>query len=1021
VPDPQSATVKRSNTAAEALDEFRVKWIGERTGAAERRQVTVLCTGISLPPASGRDSDPEALADELVRFRGVFEATVARYGGFADPRLGRQMMAYWGFPRSEPDPGRLAVLAALDLAAANGPSVQVRSAVDAGVAVTGPLGSAPEATVVGGAQANAELLQAAAAPGAVLVSDKVREITLPHFEYVPAAERAGCWHVKKVRRERRRVLAPKAPPMVGQDAALERIARAWTRVLEGDGQYLVITGEAGIGKSRALTELGRRAMESGGECIELSCLPELRTAPLHSLRLTLRELLGDRSSELSASVAALDPAARNLVEVFAGLAGGVAAPGRRPAHIDNPARLFAALHDLFAGWAERRPLLLACEDLHWADEGTLEFVDSLARRRHELGRVCIACTWRSSEPPPLQALPGRLTLELQRLSRPAIVTLLSGTRQGTGLSPDAVRQIAERSEGIPLFALELARLHADNRARTTADVVLEPGSLNSILCARLDSLGALKPLAQAAAVLGGEFEAKHLSVMLDIESAKLAPALDALVELGFLTQRNRKTRGRAYRFAHTLLRDAAYASLLKSRRRQLHRRAAEAVIEEPAIAEQRPEIVAGHFSEGGDPERAFLWWRKAGEAAARISAARAAAGHFRRALALGHDGSPAAGQKDRADVLRTLAMQLAALKGNGDPEVVSALQQSLALTPPDHEARFDALWALHACHLVRGEIDRALAIGESLMSQARRDAPDHRRMRVHRVQGLAKLLAGRLPEAFSHYRLSLDLYDEERHGPLRFHHASDQGAIGYAQLAWGEAIADDRMRSIAHARAALALAARLQHPHTSAHVACVLAARAQALGDRRSASALAFAGRSLGERYEFPYWVSWGELILGWAEGHSNPAAALDRIENAIEAYQRTGARQALPYGLLLLAETAIVAEKCQQALQAALHGWHLAHHHGLALYGAELLRVQALARRRLAEPEEGVRALLREAANLARDQGAHLFQARAAAMVPGGISDNPRTAQKSHSCCHELGMMLAQAMENTPDNRNEI
>jgi hypothetical protein len=509
--------------------------------------------------------------------------------------------------------------------------------------------------------------------------------------------------------------------------------------------------------------------------------------------------------------------------------------------------------------------------------------------------------------------------------------------------------------------------------------------------------------------------------MLDMESAKLAPLLDTLVELGFLTQRNRKTRGRAYRFAHTLLRDAAYASLLKSRRGQLHRLAAEAVIEEPAIAEQRPEIVAGHFTEGGDPERAFHWWQKAGEAAARISAARAAAGHFRRALALGHDGSPAGGHKDRADVLRMLAVQLAALKGNGDPEVVSALQQSIALSPPDHEARFDALWALHACHLVRGEIDRALAIGDSLMSQAGQDAPDHLRMRVHRVQGLAKLLAGKLPEAFSHYRLSLDLYDEERHGPLRFHHASDQGAIGYAQLAWGEAIADDRVRSLAHARAALALAARLQHPHTSAHVTCVLAARAQALGDRRSASALAFAGRSLGERYEFPYWISWGELILGWAEGHSTPAAALDRIENAIEAYQRTGARQALPYGLLLLAETAIVAEKCQQALQAALHGWHLAQHHGLALYGAELLRVQALARRRLYEPEEGVLALLRQAEILARNQGARLFQARAAALAPGGISDHPRTAQKSHSCCHELGMMLAHDMQNTPDNQKEI
>ena len=166
-------------------------------------------------------------------------------------------------------------------------------------------------------------------------------------------------------------------------------------------------------------------------------------------------------------------------------------------------------------------------------------------------------------------------------------------------------------------------------------------------------------------------------------------------------------------------------------------------------------------------------------------------------------------------------------------------------------------------------------------------------MRVHRMQGLAQMLAGRLDVAFSHYAVVLDLYSEARHASLRFQNASDQGAVAHAHMAWGKAIARCPKSSTHHAERALALASRLQHPHTSAHVMCVLAARAQTVGERHNASALAFAGKSLSQRYEFPYWLAWANIILGWAQVDRG-GDGLAKIDAAIKSYARTGAQQAV-------------------------------------------------------------------------------------------------------------------------------
>ena len=269
-------------------------------------------------------------------------------------------------------------------------------------------------------------------------------------------------------------------------------------------------------------------------------------------------------------------------------------------------------------------------------------------------------------------------------------------------------------------------------------------------------------------------------------------------------------------------------------------------------------------------------------------------------------------------------------------------------------------------------------------------------MRAHRMQGLAKLLAGRLDEAFAHYHVVITLYDEQRHAGLRFEHASDQGALAYAHLAWGNAIAGRAEASEGYANAALTLAGRLRHPHTSAHVVCVLAARAQTLGERHAASALAFAGKSLSERHGFSYWKAWADLIIGWAQ--SGPRQnGISTIERAIKAYRRTGAAQAMPYAYLLLGEAALGSRAPRRALLAFDEGWSLANRQGLALYGSELLRMRAVAQQTLGNGPMEVAATVKQAYALAQHQGAATFGQRASKLL-----------EKFHSPSQNLNFIAA-------------
>jgi hypothetical protein len=918
------------------------------------------------------------------------EATVKRYDGHFTCHAGDGLVACWGYPRSAEQDARLAVRAALEIVAARPGGYEVRCALDASIldtcildtcfTVTGEPGTAgPHGLDLAGATPETALrILKRAPPNSVTASDVVRRLSAYAFHFGACSVAAGYgsdhpgyWRVLGPRRRWRRSIPITPARAVGRERELEAMHGRWQQVLAGTGQIVLISGEAGIGKSVLLARLRDAVVGSRGNWVEAGCLPEMKHAALAPVREAMRELAADGAGRLSRSD-------RHLIASLRIDQDGPGRGGTRPT--GRHERLTEVLIQAIAAATARRPLALVFEDLHWADEATLAFLVTLGLQLHDLGQVLLVCTSREPISPIFAPCVDSLQLTVGRLASHDIERMLAQTSYAAPLSPETLRLIAEHSDGIPQFAAELAMWWAPKApASSPEDMLAGPSSLNAALSARLDALGERKPLAQAAAVAGRDFDVRALAAALEMDPASLAAHLDCLAESGIIARQSHHI----YRFSHCLLHEWARNSLPEVQRRLLHRKIAEALsLGYPRITGVKPEVVAAHFLDAGDLRGAFNWWRHAAERAIEIASSNVAAVNLRRALSAKAERSQSFTVLEEIELLNLLGVQLTQLRGGAAPETITTYERALDLAAKVPsvcpQLRFDLSWGLDSCHIARGDIGRALVIGEDLLAIAAAQASEERLMLARRMHAVAKLLSGAVEDAIHLYSIVLARYEQSRDGALRFGYASDQGAVAHAHLAWALAIAGRSPAAVAHARAALALAGRLDHAHTSTHVVCVLATAMQILDDPRTASALAIAGKALSNRHDFPYWSAWAGLVLGWIEGCRKPEQGMRMIEQSIDAYRSTGAEQALPYGYLLLAQASLNGRRAGRALESLEWGWRLGEQRELRLYGAETLRLHAQAEAQLGSPPARVIALLEQAIRLARKQGALAFAVRA-------------------------------------------
>lgn len=499
-----------------------------------------------------------------------------------------------------------------------------------------------------------------------------------------------------------------------------------------------------------------------------------------------------------------------------------------------------------------------------------------------------------------------------------------------------------------------------------------------LLASDLGKLAAFEPLVIAAAVFFGEVDGPVLADLLEIDHRQLSARLDMLADHGVLVARPPPARAR-YAFASATLRHKAYATLAGSTSADLHRKIAQLLAERTsAPGPDAAAEIARQWQAGGDGQQAAHWWRTASAGAAAQACLPLAMEYLDHALAICRAPQFQLSPHQELLTLSALGPLQAQLTGSGSNEVAAiyARCQEIAETyaEPEAAAKFDVLWGLAACILVHGRVGTALELCEHLLRSAAATGDSRHLLLSSRLKGLGQLLAGELPAAMATLADVIRQYDFDTHADLRLRYASDQAALALAHLAWAQTLAGDLEASERSSDAALEQVQMLNHPHTSAHVICVLAARAQTLNLRRDAAVLATGGLALARHYHYPYWQAWAEIILGWHEGGRNPSAGAARIDGAIIAYQRTGAGQALPYAHLLRAALALGNGQRTMAIAAADQALASGAAHGVTMFDADILRIKALAQ----QCRDGERQqLLLKALWISRRQGAKLFETR--------------------------------------------
>ncbi len=789
----------------------------------ERRQLTVMFCDLVGSTALTAALDPERMERLLRDYQDVCAGEIARFDGFVEHFFGDGVLAYFGYPRASEDAAERAAWAGLGVAEAVrrmptplGTPLSVRIGIASGLVVTrGRVlrGGVNEHPVVGQTVQLAARLQACASPGTVIVSSGTHRLIAGLFEFealgacrlkgLPGAEQVWRVTAKRAAATRFEATHPAGvAPLVGRDQELALLLGRWELARAGDGQVVVLSGEAGIGKSRISQALCEQVVAGRHCAVRYQCLPfhgnsALRPAVAHLERACAigpddpADARWDKLERWAAGRAETVRAGLPLLAALLELpARSVPAPAPSPEQ--QKERLLGLLAELLTGGGE--PILFLVEDAHWIDPTTLELLE-LCIERVPASRCLLLLTCRPDFQHGWEGRAGVTTLALNRIGRRQSAALVESVAGGALLPEEVLEQIIGKTDGVPLFVEELTKavLESGLLRRTEDGYALAgplpplaiPTTLQDSLLARLDHLGAAKELAQIGSVIGREFSRAAVAALWQKAADALDRALQQLVDAGLVHQHQRPA-GTAYTFKHALVQEAAYGTLLLSRRQHLHARCAEALQAiAPELAEREPEVLARHYTEAGFAERAVELWLAAGWRAVEQSANLEAIGHLRKGLAV-LAALPDGEARARQELLLQigLGIPLMACRGYAAPETGEAFQRAsdLAEQLSDNLQRaraFYGLWA-HYCSLGENRVAEALA---ARLLRLAKEAGDREVAAVaRRTLGTSRYLLGDHAGGRVEIEASLRLHGAAVHRPLMHRFGQDQRAAGLATL-----------------------------------------------------------------------------------------------------------------------------------------------------------------------------------------------------------------------------------------------
>lgn len=943
---------------------------GESTRDAVRRQVTVAVLALDVVwPENGPGHDPERQLELTELFRGWAARRSVEFEGTTLPATGPEAAVCFGFPVAHEDAAARAVRTALavvadmnqwnDHAAADGPRLSAAAVVHSGEVVAEEKIDAAgrRITLAGDVVPVASRLAGQSEPGRVVLTAAARRLARGYFETTsvgPQRVRGAAAPIEIFRidrevpvRNRVDLVDPtNLTPLVGRDTELGILKDRWERAVEGMGQVVLLVGDAGLGKSRLVRELRQAltvdsAVEAPG-VIELRCSARHANSMLHPLVEYLERLLdfgaiadpADRLGRVEQFLASRGLGGEANVALLAALLN-VPSEGRVPALAITPQKQKERTHDLLLAWlsaAAGRPALVVVEDLHWADPSTL---DLLARHLEESGGkpVLTVVTFRPEFTAPWRGRSDFTQIALSKLTRKQIGEMVR-RRAGKAVPDLLVNRIVERTDGVPLFVEEFTTLIAESglleQSGPMADsavLTLIPPTLQDLLLARLDRMASNPDVVQTAAAIGREFSYPLLAAVCELAEAQVRAEIEKLVRAEVLFQKGKLPDAR-FSFKHALIQDAAYGSLLKKKRQQIHQRIG-LVLETqfPETARLQAEVLGHHFTEAGQPERAIGYWLAAGRRAVQRSANVEAVDQLSRGLKLISElpESPARDELE-LDLLTTLSAPLMAVKGYTIPEVerlflrARELCQRIAASGP----LFMAVHGLYRYSVVRGDLTTARELADEAFALAERLGDASLQVEGHRARALVTGFAGQFEECLHHAAETVRLYDPDRERTHAFIYGADPVTIANVFAAWSDWFMGRPRTAVRKCEAILAQTARLGHSHSRAFALGFALGTINAF--RRDWAAVArWADETIqiANEHTFAFWPGWGQILKGAAIGHrGRPVEGAGVVREWLARFASVGVGMGRPFGLALLAELLLAAGDAtgaERALEEAL------------------------------------------------------------------------------------------------------
>ena len=949
----------------------------------ERRQLTVMFCDLVGSTALSEQLDPEDLHAIVRAYQDACRQVIERYEGYIAQYLGDGILVYFGYPAAHEDDAVRGVRAGLDILAAL-PTLELAQPVQARIGIhTGPVvigtvggGEHTEQLALGETPNIAARVQGKAEPDTVAISADTYHLVQGFI----ACEDLGLQELKGLSAPLRLYqvtgegeaqnrfdvsVQQGLTPLVGREEELELLHRRWERAKAGQGQVVLLSGEAGIGKSRLVQVLRDHSQDEPHLSILYRCSPFYQNSVLYPIIDGIQNFLqfakdDTPAAKLTKLTQALEPLGMNDGEtraLFATLLS-IPLPDDHPPLSYSPQKqkektlqvLVTGLHKA----AEQQPVRMEFEDLHWADASTLELL-SLLIDEVASSKMLLLLTFRPEFSPPWLAQAHTLQLHLNRLPQQDIVAMVARVA-GKVLPDEVVQQLLSKSDGVPLYIEEMTKNLLESELLTETDGHYEligplheltiPSSLQDSFAARLDRLAPVRELAQIGAVLGREFTYDLIHAVSQMDDAKLRDGLQQLSQAEILFQRGAPPDA-TYTFKHALLQDAAYASLLLSRRQQLHQQTAQVVVEHFAeTVETQPELVAHHYTEAGLLEEAVTYWQKAGERAAQRSANMEAINHLTTGLNLLETlpDTPRRAQQELA-MLIAVGAPLQAIKGWTAAEVRKVYTRARELCQQLGETSqvFPMLFGVWVSHYTRAELQTAKELGEQLITLGQRLQDPGLQVEAHHAQWSVLLNLGELSRAREHAEQGFALYNPQQHRSLAFvygGHDAGSCALNFGSTALWLLGYPDQARK--RSDEALALVRESKHPLSLALSLYFAARLHQLCREDQVAHELAQEGIVLSDGRGFSLTLEWARIMEGWTLAERGQAEdGIAYIRQGDVASRVSGAQMGRSHHLALLAHGCGKAQQPEEGLSVIAEAQEFVVQTGETFYEAELYRLK--------------------------------------------------------------------------------